>query len=183
MTYKSASKNNICLPSLHALHLMREGRIPYLSSNLVSCMASRKLIILFIIIEIVIVVLGFLTEGYSLAALQTITRFSGSLSLFLFSAIFLLNNKPYTITAWLSDRFYLLFAIVHGIHLAELLTFIYLADIELVPYRLAGGFMAYLFVFAMPFLQSFKMRGQISKRTYLILETIFIYYVWLVFFL
>jgi hypothetical protein len=146
-------------------------------------MTSRKLIILFFVIEVVIVVLGFLTDGYSLAALQTITRFSGNLSLFLFSAIFLLYNKPYTVTAWLSDRFYLLFAIVHGIHLAELLTFVYLAEIELVPYRLAGACMAYLFVFIMPFLQSFKMRGQISKRTYSIIETIFIYYVWLVFFL
>jgi hypothetical protein len=146
-------------------------------------MTSRKLIILFIVIEVVIVVLGFLTEGYSLAALQTITRFSGNLSLFLFSAIFLLYNKPYTITAWLSDRFYLLFAIVHGIHLAELLTFVYLADIELIPYRLAGGCIAYLFVFVMPFLQTFRIRGQISKRAYSIVETIFIYYVWLVFFL
>jgi hypothetical protein len=146
-------------------------------------MASRKLIILFIVIELLIIVLAFLTEGYSLGALQTITRFSGSLSLLLFSAIFLLYNKPYTITAWLSDRFYLIFAIVHGIHLAELVTFVYLANIELVPHRLAGGFMAYLFVFAMPFLQSFKMRGQISNRTYAIVETIFIYYVWLVFFL
>ena len=146
-------------------------------------MTSRKLIILFIVIELVIIVLAFLTEGFSLGALQTITRFSGSLSLFLFSAIFLLYNKPYTITAWLSDRFYLIFTIVHGIHLAELLTFVYLANIELVPHRLAGGFMAYLFVFAMPFLQSFKMRGQISNRTYAIVETIFIYYVWLVFFL
>ncbi|HZB11541.1 MAG TPA: hypothetical protein VE467_00860 [Chryseolinea sp.] len=138
---------------------------------------------MFIVIELVIIVLAFLTEGFSLGALQTITRFSGSLSLFLFSAIFLLYNKPYTITAWLSDRFYLIFTIVHGIHLAELLTFVYLANIELVPHRLAGGFMAYLFVFAMPFLQSFKMRGQISNRTYAIVETIFIYYVWLVFFL
>jgi hypothetical protein len=146
-------------------------------------MTSRKLIILFIVIEVVIVVLGFLAEGYSLTALQTITRFSGSVSLFLFSVIFLLYNKPYTITAWLSDKFYLLFAIVHGIHLAELLTFVNLADVEVVPYRLAGGCMAYLFVFLMPFLQSFKMRGHISKRTYSIVETIFIYYIWLVFFL
>ena len=146
-------------------------------------MASRKLIILFIVIEIVIIVLAFLTEGFFLGALQTITRFSGSLSLFLFSAIFLLYNKPYTITAWLSHKFYLIFAIVHGIHLAELLAFVYLANIELVPHRLAGGFIAYLFVFAMPFLQSFNMRGQISNRTYAILETIFVYYVWLVFFL
>jgi hypothetical protein len=146
-------------------------------------MSSRKLIILFVAIEICIIVLGLLSEGYSITALQTITRFSGRLSLFLFSAIFLLYNKPRTITVWLSDQFYLLFAIVHGIHLLELLSFVYLSGIELVPYRIAGGFLAYLFIFAMPFIQSYKMRGALSTRTYSTLETIFVYYVWLIFFL
>jgi len=124
-----------------------------------------------------------MSEGYSLIALQTITRFSGRLSLFLFSAIFLLYNKPHTITVWLSDQFYLLFAIVHGIHLIELLSFVYLSGIKLVPYRIAGGFLAYLFIFAMPIIQSYKMRGALSGRTYSTLETIFVYYVWLVCFL
>ena len=146
-------------------------------------MSSRKLIILFVAVEILIVVLGLLSDGYSLTALQTITRFSGRLSLFLFSAIFLLYNKPYTITAWLSDRYYLLFAIVHGIHLAELLAFVYLSGAKLIPYRIAGGFVAYLFIFAMPLLQSYTIRGLFSKRSYSIIETVFIYYVWLVFFL
>ena len=146
-------------------------------------MTSRKLIILFVAIEICIIGLGFMSEGYSLIALQTITRFSGRLSLFLFSAIFLLYNKPHTITVWLSDQFYLLFAIVHGIHLIELLSFVYLSGIKLVPYRIAGGFLAYLFIFAMPLIQSYKMRGALSGRTYSTLETIFVYYVWLVFFL
>lgn len=146
-------------------------------------MSSRKLLILFVAIEIVIIVLALFSQGYSLTALQTITRFSGRLSLFLFSAIFLLYNKPYTITAWLSDRFYLLFAVVHGIHLIELLAFVYLSGVQLVPYRIAGGFLAYLFIFAMPFLQAYNLKGRISQRTYFTVETIFIYYVWLVFFL
>ena len=146
-------------------------------------MSSRKLIILFVAIEICIIGLGLLSEGYSLTALQTITRFSGRLSLFLFSAIFLLYNKPTKITMWLSDQFYLLFAIVHGIHLIELLSFVYLSGIKLAPYRIAGGFLAYLFIFAMPLIQSYKIRGALSDRTYSILETIFVYYVWLIFFL
>ena len=146
-------------------------------------MSSRKLIILFVAIEIGIIGLGIFSEGYTLTALQTITRFSGRLSLFLFSAIFLLYNKPHTITVWLSDQFYLLFAIVHGIHLLELLSFVYLSAIALVPYRIAGGFLAYLFIFAMPLIRSYKIRGAVSSRTYSILETIFVYYVWLVFFL
>jgi hypothetical protein len=146
-------------------------------------MSARKLIILFVAIEVFIIGLGLWSEGYSLTALQTITRFSGRLSLLLFSAIFLLFNRPYTITAWLSDRFYLLFAIVHGIHLMELLLYVYLSGIQLIPYRIAGGVVAYAFIFAMPFVQSYRMRGRISKKTYSTLETIFVYYVWLVFFL
>ena len=146
-------------------------------------MSSRNLIILFVAIEICIIGLGLSSEGYSLAALQTITRFSGRLSLFLFSAIFLLYNKPHAVTVWLSDQFYLLFAIVHGIHLLELLSFVYLSGIALVPFRIAGGFLAYLFIFAMPFIQFYKMRGALSGRTYSTLETIFVYYVWLIFFL
>ena len=84
---------------------------------------------------------------------------------------------------WLSDKFYLLFAIVHGIHLVELLSFVYLSGVKLVPYRIAGGFLAYVFIFAMPFVQSYKEKGRVSVRNFSIVETIFVYYVWLVFFL
>jgi hypothetical protein len=114
--------------------------------------------------------------------LHTITRFSGRLSLFVFSVIFLLYNKP-AITAWLSDRFYLLFAIVHGIHLAELLLFVLLSDIELVPLRIAGGFLAYVLIFAMPVLQYYRDIGRIEGKVFSTVEIIFVYYVWLIFFL
>ena len=86
-------------------------------------MTSRKIIALFIGLEVLIIVIALLFDGYSLNALQTITRFSGRLSLLLFSAIFLFYNRP-LITEWLSDKFYLLFAVVHGIHLVELLLFV-----------------------------------------------------------
>jgi len=146
-------------------------------------MNPRKIIILFILTEVGIVVSAFLLEGYSVIALQTITRFSGRLSLFLFSAIFLLYNKPETIKAWLSDKFYLLFAIVHGIHLLELLSYVYVSRITLIPHRIAGGFLAYAYIFLMPVFENYKSTGRISGRTFSILETIFIYYVWLTFFL
>jgi hypothetical protein len=146
-------------------------------------MNAKKIIILFVALEIAIVFIVILSDGYSLTSLQTITRFSGRISLLLFSVIFLLYNKPKTIRAWLSDKFYLLFAIVHGIHLLELLSFVYLSEIKLVPYRIAGGFLAYAYIFLMPLLQSYKNTSRISIRTFSIFETIFIYYVWLIFFL
>jgi hypothetical protein len=145
-------------------------------------MSSKKIIALFVGLEIVIIFLSFLFEGYSLEALQTITRFSGRLSLLLFSIIFLAYNKS-SITVWLSDRFYLLFAIVHGIHLIELLLFVSLSGIKLIPIRIAGGFMAYAYIFSMPFLQSFRDKRKIPQKIFATLEVIFLYYVWLIFFL
>src|SRR5687767_13895051 len=109
-------------------------------------MSPRKIIILFVLLEISIILISLLIDGNSLTALQTITRFSGRLSLFLFSAIFLLYDKPQTIHAWLSEKFYLLFAIVHGIHLLELFSFVYLSNASLIPIRVAGGLLAYLYI-------------------------------------
>lgn len=146
-------------------------------------MSARKIIILFVALETLIIVVVVSSEGFSLTALQTITRFSGRLSLILFSAIFLLYNKPSLITIWLSDKFYLVFAIVHGIHLVELLSFVYLSGVKLVPYRVAGGFLAYAFIFSMPILQYNTEKARLSKKGYSVLETIFVYYVWLIFFL
>jgi hypothetical protein len=146
-------------------------------------MSARKIIILFVVLELAIVGIVLLSEGYSLAALQTITRFSGRLSLILFSAIFLLYNKPRTITIWLSDKYYLLFAIVHGIHLIELMAFVYLSKTQLIPYRVAGGFLAYAYIFLMPLFQHRRDVGRMSNRSYSIIETIFVYYIWTIFFL
>src|SRR5687767_13702196 len=95
-------------------------------------MSPKKIFALFVSLEIVIIVIAILYYGFSIVALQTITRFSGRLSLFLFSAIFLLYNKPDTIQTWLSRKFYLLFAIVHGIHLVELLSYAYLSGTILI---------------------------------------------------
>ena len=146
-------------------------------------MSSKKIITLFVGIEIAIVGIVLVSEGYSLGALQTITRFSGRLSLFLFSAIFLLHNKPAPITLWLSEKYYLLFAVVHGIHLVELLTYGYLSDMRLIPHRLAGGFLAYLFIFSMPALQYYRDQKRITEKAFSTLQIVFAYYVWLSFFL
>jgi hypothetical protein len=145
-------------------------------------MSSRKIITIFVFLELLIIAVVLLSQGYSLSALQTITRFSGRISLFLFSAIFLFYNKP-AITAWLSDRFYLLFAIVHGVHLVEWLLFVSLAGIKLIAVRVAGGFLAYVYVLCMPVVQRLKENGRITLKTFSTVQIIFVYYLWLVFFL
>ena len=146
-------------------------------------MNPRRIIILFILLELIIVAASILMDGFTISALQTTTRFSGRLSLFLFSAIFLLHNKPATLHAWLSEKFYLLFAIVHGIHLFELLAYVYLADVKIIPIRLAGGFLAYVFISFMPWLSNYARSGKISIKRFFTFETIFLYFTWLIFFL
>ena len=146
-------------------------------------MNPRRIIGLFILLELIIIAVSIIMDGFSIAALQTTTRFSGRLSLFLFSLIFLLHNKPVILHNWLSEKFYLLFAIVHGIHLIELLAYVYLADVRLIPMRLAGGFLAYVFIFIMPFLSNYARSGKITLKRFFTFEAIFLYFTWLVFFL
>lgn len=146
-------------------------------------MNPRRIIGLFILLELIIIAASIIMDGFTIAGLQTTTRFSGRLSLFLFSLIFLLHNKPIVLHNWLSAKFYLLFAIVHGIHLIELLTFVYVADVRLIPIRLAGGFLAYVFIFLMPVLSNYAHTGRITAKRFFAFETIFLYFTWLIFFL
>ena len=146
-------------------------------------MNPRRIIGLFVLLELIIIAASIIMEGFSIAALQTTSRFSGRLSLFLFSLIFLLHNKPAILHNWLSEKFYLLFAIVHGIHLVELLAYVTVAQVRLIPIRLAGGFAAYVFIFLMPFLSGYARSGKITLKRFFTVEAIFLYFIWLVFFL
>ena len=146
-------------------------------------MNSRSAILLFLFLELIIVGFSILFFGISITALQTTTRFSGRLSLLVFSFIFINQNKPDRISPWLSNKPYLIFALVHGIHLIELLSYVYLSNIKLIPYRLLGGFLAYVFIFVMPFMSEAKSKGRLAERKFIAIETCFQYYVWLIFFL
>ena len=117
-------------------------------------MSFRNAFLSTLIIEVAIALLAVINYGVSLEAIQALTRFSGRVSLFIFSIIFLFQQHQFIrIKSILSDKYYLVFAIAHGIHLVELLTYVYLSGIPLVPIRLAGGFLAYLFIFAMPWIE------------------------------
>lgn len=72
---------------------------------------------------------------------------------------------------------------MHGIHLVELLLFVSSSGIKLIPIRVAGGFLAYAYIFLMPLLQFLREKGKIAVKTFSTLEVIFVYYIWLIFFL
>src|SRR3954463_2409617 len=113
-----------------------------------------------IILELFVIALGVSLYGWNTEGLQAVVRFSGRLSLFIFSVIFLTKNK-----------FYLAFAVAHGIHLIELLSYIYFSGNAFNPLRAAGGMIAYAMIFAMPLIEE-------GNPRYRIFEQIYLYYVW-----
>ncbi len=147
-------------------------------------MKVRTAIFLALGAEAAVAILGVNNYGWSIDGLQATTRFSGRLSLFIFSFIFLLHpkEKP-TLTFYLSNDYFLIFAVAHGIHLFELLSYVYLAGIPLVPYRVAGGFLAYSMIFLMPWLQQRFDSEKVSAIKFKTIGLLYLFYVWLIFFM
>lgn len=137
-----------------------------------------------LIIEVGIALLAVINYGTSLESLQAVTRFSGRASLAIFSLIFLFqNHRHVNVKTILSDQYFLVFATAHGIHLVQLLTYVYLSGNELIPARLAGGFLAYALIFIMPYAQQLFENNKISARAFSTLTLIYLYYVWFIFFM
>ncbi|HWA33638.1 MAG TPA: hypothetical protein VG737_05890 [Cyclobacteriaceae bacterium] len=147
-------------------------------------MKTRNAILLVILAELAVAALGINNYGWNLSGLQATTRFSGRLSLFIFSFIFLLypNDKP-VLAFYFSKKFFLAFAVAHGIHLIELLSYVRLSGTALVPYRVAGGFLAYVIIFLMPVFQSRAETGKLSANRFQSLGMVYLFYVWLIFFM
>jgi len=149
-----------------------------------SQMKPRHAIIIVIVAELLVAALGINNYGWNIEGLQATTRFSGRLSLFIFSFIFLLYPKDNSILRfYLSENFFLAFAIGHGIHLGELLSYVSLSGTPLVPYRLAGGFLAYILIFIMPFIQQRSETGKLTPKRYQSIGYFYLFYVWLIFFM
>ncbi len=137
-----------------------------------------------LIIEVGIALFAVINYGATLESLQAVTRFSGRASLLIFSVIFLFqNHKHLNVKNILSEKYFLVFAIAHGIHLLELLSFVYLSGNPLNPIRLAGGFLAYVLIFIMPYAQSMFERNKLSLKAFSSLTLIYLYYVWFIFFM
>ncbi len=147
-------------------------------------MTLRNAVISVILLECLVAAFAFYHYGQSLEALQAVTRYSGRVSLFIFSIMFLLlPQHESTLERLLSPRPFFIFALAHGIHLVELLTYVYLSGNELIPIRLAGGFLAYALIFAMPIIKGYAQTGKITVGRYKIAQTIYLYYVWFIFFM
>jgi hypothetical protein len=147
-------------------------------------MKFKDALLSMLIVEMGVAVLAVINYGTSLETLQAVTRFSGRVSLAIFSLIFLFQYHPHIhIKKILSEKFYSIFAIAHGIHLIQLLSFVYLSGNELIPIRLAGGFLAYVLIFAMPYLQQRMEQRKLSEKRFISITLVYQYYVWFIFFM
>ncbi|MBL7844956.1 MAG: hypothetical protein KF846_10715 [Cyclobacteriaceae bacterium] len=147
-------------------------------------MSVRNAIILICVLEILSAALAISHFGYTLEGLQAVTRYSGRVSLIVFSILFiLLPVHEQRLSAFLSSKYFLVFALTHGIHLVQLLVFVYLSGNELIPIRLAGGFLAYAFIFAMPVIHHGNKTGKVSDQKFRWAQSVYLYYVWFIFFM
>lgn len=147
-------------------------------------MPFKKTLLLIILAELLVGLLAVSSYGFTIEGLQATTRFSGRLSLVVFSVIFIyISFSRENLSGILSTRPFHIFAVAHGIHLIELLSFIYLSQNDLIPIRLLGGFLAYVFIFIIPFLHARYLAGLLLPKKYWIAENIFLFYVWFIFFM
>ena len=143
----------------------------------------KHIIVSIVILEAFIVFLAIYQYGLAVEGMQGVARYSGRFSLFLFSLIFLAGFDKSNVVIRYLIKPYHAFALAHGIHLVELLTYVVKAEIHLNPIRVAGGFLAYVLIFVMPILVDLYHKEKVSKKVFVVSEIIYHYYVWLIFFM
>ena len=137
---------------------------------------NKTWLIILVIIEILIFVWGYFSESYINEAIRISARYSARLSalvylycFYLFTLGLIKNTNKIDLNNWIS-----IFCVVHLIHFCFLAANVYLNKIELIPYKLAGGFLAYLMIISFPFLVK---KPNLAKWTYFV----YFYYVGIVF--
>lgn len=147
-------------------------------------MTFKKTAILIILLEIMMAVFAYYQFGFTAEAFQLLSRYSGRLSLAVFSIIFLmLPNQAEPLSRILSTRPFHIFALTHGIHLIILISYHILAGNEFNPIRLTGGFLAYVVIFLMPFIHVRQESGIISIARFKIYLSLYLYVTWFAFFI
>ena len=145
-------------------------------------MSVRNAVIICMVVELGLGTLGIINYGWNVEGLQATTRFSGRFSLLIFSVLFL-SHSPSAIYPWMSKKPFHIFALAHGVHLVELLTFLYLSGTPVILYRVAGGFLAYSLIFLMPIFADRLEQGRFTEKKFVLARIVFQYFVWGIFFL
>lgn len=147
-------------------------------------MKTRNTIFVTLVASALVIAWAVMVYGWTLEGLQATTRFSGRLSLAVFACIFVLYpGHQERLKQLLSPGFFLVFAVVHGIHLIELVTYVTKSGISVVPMRAAGGFLAYSLIFAMPWLKTRAEQGKLTIERFQLIGNVYLFYVWFIFFM
>jgi len=142
-------------------------------------LSVQKLLILSITLEGLLLIVCYLLHPELKETFRFAARYSGRLSAF----VFLFSFYRYTMDfpKVMGDNMKLRhliqwFAILHVIHFGFLAMNIYLNEIELIPYKLAGGVLAYLMIVVAPFkLHQMKVSFQLAYFYYVTFVMIMTY--------
>ena len=139
----------------------------------------KKLLILGIVAELIIFLISYFLHPQLEETFRYAARYSGRLSLIIFLLAFYLytisHPKPLRENVQLQNVIKL-FAILHVIHFCFLATNVYLNSIALVPFKVFGGFVAYLMIVIAPFkLYSLSFSKQLIYFYYVSLVMILTY--------
>lgn len=140
-------------------------------------MKFRIWLTLGIITELIILGYCFMSFDTAGEVFRHAARFSGRLSFIIYIICLYLFAKSYKQANYtgleIVRKAVTIFCILHFIHFGFLTANIYLNDIQLIPFKLAGGFLAYALILAYPFVI-----GKIKPTS--LLHYLYFYYVGLV---
>lgn len=136
-----------------------------------------------VLLEVVLVIIIISLYGATDEALQAIARYSGRISLIVFSVIFLFRYRPGNIDVRLLAKPYHVFAVVHVSHLLFLMIHFLTTETGPAVIQLAGGLAGGVFSILMPLAVRWHDLKRMTVRAFKNLELVFHYFLWLTFFM
>ena len=133
----------------------------------------KKIISLGVFAELLIFLIFFLSINYISETFRYSARYSGRLSLIVYLYCFYVFSREFERNKYnKTKKVVLLFSVLHLIHFIYLAFSVWLNELPIIPYKLLGGFIAYILIIIYPFL--------IDKIKKTIYHIVYFYYVGIV---
>ena len=133
----------------------------------------KKIISFGVFVELLIFLIFFLSVDDISETFRYSARYSGRLSLIVYLYCFYVFSREFERNKYnKTKKVVLLFSILHFIHFIYLAFSVWLNELPIIPYKLLGGFIAYVLIIIYPFL--------IDKIKKTIYHIVYFYYVGIV---
>ena len=133
----------------------------------------KKIISFGVFVELLIFLIFFLSVDDISETFRYSARYSGRLSLIVYLYCFYVFSKEFEGNKYnKTKKVVLLFSVLHLIHFIYLAFSVWLNELPIIPYKLLGGFIAYILIIIYPFL--------IDKIKKTIYHIVYFYYVGIV---